>query len=342
MTRAALPPVTVRDVRVPRWEDKDGHVWVWQEEAGTWQKLAPWTRGILEGLEAGASTEALLAHAETHHGRNGDVRLRRFLFTLMSQGHLRLSTDEPEPAYPKRYERIEELGRGGVGIVDLARDTADGAHVTIKRPWQLLGSLEAIGRLVAREAELLGRLDHPTVVPLRDRFEAQSRTHLVRGYVEGRELMVYRYRGVPDEAALVRLVGSVLDAVGHLHARGLLLLDISPGNFLETPDGRAVLLDVGHAKEHEGGRARVRGAAKPRFDAPERRTGEVSIRSDLYGVGRLAYFLGTGELPMPGWTTEELLARTREPRVVRLVASLAAMDPAERPSSVDEARALLV
>ncbi|MGE0708508.1 MAG: tetratricopeptide repeat protein [Planctomycetota bacterium] len=222
-----------------------------------------------------------------------------------------------------RYRVERELGRGGMASVLLATDT------TLNRP-VALKLLERQGASPQRrerfrlEGEALARIAHPHVVGIHAVGEDGDQPYLVLDYVEGESLAERLEREGPlaacDAAELVRDLAAGLAAA---HDAGILHRDVKPANvLLRAVDGSALLTDFGLARELEDSRAQLTKTGvmlgTPGYLAPEQASkvvGEVGKATDVWGLGALLYALLTGEPPIEGDDTMQIMVRTIEPRI---------------------------
>jgi eukaryotic-like serine/threonine-protein kinase len=217
--------------------------------------------------------------------------------------------DSPLPVAPEfialqqavigRYSLERELGRGGMGIVFLARDVALDRLVAIKLLPPALASRAELRERFLREAQTAAKLSQPNIVPIHAVEETGGLVFFVMSYIEG-ETLGERLRAkgalTPHEAA--RVVREVAWALGYAHGRGVVHRDVKPDNImLERGTGRAVVMDFGIAAlaaEARGGE--VLGTAQ--YISPEQANGDpVDGRSDLYSLGVVAFLMLTGRLP---------------------------------------------
>lgn len=196
----------------------------------------------------------------------------------------------PETVGPFRIER--ELGRGGMGVVYLAR-RVDGAfeqRVALKRMHMGLGPERA--QRFARERHILARLQHPHIAKLLDGgIDDHGQPWLAMEYIEGRPL-INAVRGLSLDARLGVLIDLCL-AVAHAHAALVIHRDIKPGNVLLATDGHPRLLDFGIAKLEDDSDLPATltdlRPMTPRYAAPEQRRGERATTAvDIYALGALA------------------------------------------------------
>jgi serine/threonine-protein kinase len=213
-----------------------------------------------------------------------------------------------------RYVLERELGRGGMGVVFLARDIALDRPVAIKLlPPALAATPEQRERFL-QEARTAARLAHPHIVPIHAVEQRGDLVFFVMGYIPGATLAErVRSEGPLDPAATTRMVQEVAWALAHAHQQGVVHRDIKPENILlERGTGRALVTDFGIARlQHSTpptGSGRVLGTA--RFMSPEQAAGEeVDGRSDLYSLGVTAFFALTGRFPFEAMETQALLVQ---------------------------------
>lgn len=224
------------------------------------------------------------------------------------------SGDQPgEPASERlgRYRILEELGRGGMGIVYRAEDTELGREVALKvLPSELVEDRDRVARL-KREARTLASLSHPCIIALYAVEEIDGQLVLVMELAQGRTLgEVLPARGYGPEK-LFRLAIPLVDGLATAHARGIVHRDLKPSNVVVTPEGRIKILDFGLAKlradlsepvasdlttEPLTAPGAVAGTAA--YMAPEQiRGAPADERSDIFAVGILLYQMATGQHP---------------------------------------------
>jgi hypothetical protein len=239
---------------------------------------------------------------------------------------------EFQAALAGEYSLQRELGRGGMGIVYLARDVQLDRDVAIKLlPPDLAATAQSRERFV-REARTAAGLSHPHIVPIHRVGEAGGFVFFVMSYVEGETLGErLRTRGPLPPAEAMRMLREVAWALAYAHGRGIVHRDVKPDNILlEAGTGRALVTDFGIA--HGGAIPDL--ATDPggimgtvTFMSPEQAAGEpVDGRSDLYALGVVGYLAVSGRLPYEASNLPALLARHAEaiPRVSRAAPGLPA------------------
>jgi hypothetical protein len=220
-----------------------------------------------------------------------------------------------------RYERVARLGRGGMGVVDLAR-SPEGAEVALKR-LTLQGSAEDIARArqrIEREAEVLTRLDHPNIVELLEVVEDGDDVTLVMAYLTGGTLAdrVARHGPAPAEE-VERLADQLSSALAEAHRAGVVHRDIKPGNVLFDAAGVPHLADFGVASSRDdtaGLTAIGTVVGTPGFMAPEQARGEaVAQASDVFALGATLLYAVTGEGPYGKGAGDLLMVRAAQGKV---------------------------
>ena len=200
-----------------------------------------------------------------------------------------------------RYSLDRELGRGGMGIVYLARDVALERPVAIKLLPPSLAALPGFRDRFVREARTAAGLAHPHIVPIHAVEQIGELVFFVMEYIPGESLGERVRRSGPlsvDDAT--RILREVAWVLGHAHGRGVIHRDIKPDNILlEAGTGRALVTDLGIA--HAEGTAVSGAAGTPHYVAPELLAGGTpSAASDLYALGTTAWVALTGKRPFEG------------------------------------------
>jgi serine/threonine-protein kinase len=215
--------------------------------------------------------------------------------------------DALQSALAPQYRLERELGRGGMGVVFLATDTTLDRRVAIKVVHPELAAHESIARRFLAEARTIARLRHPGIVAVHAAGTAQGLLYYVMDEVEGESLRerLNREGTLPtDEVSrIVADLAAALDAAGRA---GVVHRDVKPENvLLESGSGRPLLADFGIARAMvaDGASSTGQGVAvgTPSYMSPEQAAGEeVDSRSDLYGLGVVAYEMLAGHPPFQG------------------------------------------
>ncbi len=213
-----------------------------------------------------------------------------------------------------RYSIENELGRGGMGVVFLARDVALDRLVAIKLLPPELSAVSEHRTRFLREARTAAGLSHPNIVPIHLVEEQADLVYFVMAYVDGESLSQRVQRAGPLKAAdAAKLVQEVAWALAYAHGRGVIHRDIKPDNVLiEKGSGRALVSDFGIARVVSAGTLSMQGEIMGtlRYMSPEQATGQNDIdgRSDLYSLGVTAFLALTGRLPFESANPSALLA----------------------------------
>jgi hypothetical protein len=208
-----------------------------------------------------------------------------------------------------RYSLDREIGRGGMGIVYLARDVALERPVAIKLLPPVLAGIDGFRERFLREARTAAGLSHPHIVPIHAVEERDGLVYFVMEYVAGSSAgeRVRREGSLPVDDA-TRILREIAWALAHAHGRGIIHRDIKPDNILlEAGTGRVIVTDLGIA--HAEGAAVSGAAGTPHYVSPELLAGAApSVQSDLYALGVTAWVLLTGRRPFEGAEGPALLA----------------------------------
>ena len=225
------------------------------------------------------------------------------------------------------YELLEEIGRGGQGVVFRAWQKSLNRTVAVKIIE--IGQLTTSAHLkrLRREAEAAAKLNHPGIVPIYEVGERDGTYYFSMRFVEGDALDEVVDRGSVSVRQAAELIAKVARTVHYAHEHGILHRDIKPGNILLDANGEPHLSDFGLARlvEHGStltGTLEVMGT--PCYMAPEQAVGNNAALcrgTDVYGLGAVLYELLTGNPPFSGATTYETihLLLDSEPRQPRLL-----------------------
>src|SRR5437763_14952457 len=257
-----------------------------------------------------------------------------------------------QQAVAGRYSLERELGRGGMGVVYLAREVRLERPVAIKLLPPSTATDPKLRERFLREARTAAKLSHRNVIPVHAVEEIGDFVFFAMAYVEGETLTErVRNRGplAPSEAS--RVLRDVAWALAYAHSQGVIHRDVKPDNILLETGGRVLVADFGIASvvAGAGGLSSDAVSGTPDFMSPEQALGEtVDARSDLYSLGLVGYFALTGKLPYAGGTAMEILARqvTQAPpsfgdvgvprKLGRAIERCLAKDPADRPQKGED------
>ncbi|MFI5804780.1 protein kinase [Streptomyces sp. NPDC051561] len=261
-----------------------------------------------------------------------------------------------------RYRVIEQLGRGGMGVVWRAEDEVLGREVAVK---ELRTYNDASGPELAdlqvrmqREARAAARIRHPGVIAVHDIADHEGRPLIVMELVDGPSLDgVLTDRGLLDPREAASIGAKVLEALGAAHRVGVLHRDVKPGNILLDSGGRVVLTDFGIAAIDDPGDGSSTHLTRSGelvgsldYLAPERAQGQApGPASDIWALGATLYAAVEGGSPFrrtSTWSTLNAIVVEPLPDPVRsgplapVLRALMAKDPAERPDAAQAARLL--
>jgi predicted Ser/Thr protein kinase len=219
-----------------------------------------------------------------------------------------------QEAVAGRYSLERELGRGGMGIVYLARELRLARPVAIKvLPRALAAAKPELREKFVREAQMAAQLSHPNIVPIHHVDEIGEFVFFVMAYIEGETLGErVRARGPLSPSEGSRVLREIGWALAYAHLRGIVHRDVKPDNILlERGANRALMTDFGIAGAVSTDDAidanYIRGTAH--FLSPEQAMGQPTDgRSDIYSLGVVGYYALTGRLPFDGATTTQVMA----------------------------------
>lgn len=256
-----------------------------------------------------------------------------------------------QSALAGRYSIDREIGRGGMGIVYLAKEVHLDRPVAIKLLPPGQASDAQLRERFLREARNAARLSHPNIIPIHAVDDAGGFVYYVMAFVDGETLAQrVRSRGPLASSEGTRVFREAAWALAHAHTQGLVHRDVKPDNILlERGSGRVLVADFGIAAAI--GAASADGVSgTPEFMSPEQALGhDLDARSDIYALGATAYYAFSGRLPFEGKTATEILAKhITEPapplgsmglavprKVGLLVDRCLAKDPDHRPANAD-------
>lgn len=208
------------------------------------------------------------------------------------------------------YDIVDVVGRGGMGVVYEAYQQSTGRRVAVKFLLEADTARESARRRFEREADLVARLNHPGIVSILDSGVHRGTYFYVMEYVEGRPLDEACPPGNSEPRQALSLLAAICDAVDYAHQRGVLHRDLKPTNILVHASAPKVL-DFGLAKAIDptaGTGAARRTLSRPgqfvgtlAYVAPEQARADydqLSVRSDVYSLGAIAYELLTGAPPI--------------------------------------------
>jgi len=264
-----------------------------------------------------------------------------------------------------KYKILEEIGRGGMGVVYRAEDTQLKRTVALKFLSPDSPLIPSREKRFAQEAQTASALNHPNICTIYEVGEAGGNSYIAMEFVEGRPLdRMIPSGGLPAEDVL-RYGGQIVEGFEHAHERGVIHRDLKTANVMITPSGRVKILDFGLAKrlitEELGAATRSQVslteegtiAGTLHYLAPEALQGHpADARSDIWALGVVLYEMAAGKRPFEGRTgfelTSAILRDTPAPLPARTPAGLRAVirkclekDLEKRFQTVNDVRAAL-
>ena len=205
-----------------------------------------------------------------------------------------------DPESTKRYEILEEIARGGMGIVYKARDTVLGRVVAYKILGENLRDNETAVKYFLREARAAAALAHPNIVTIFDAGEQSQEYYMAMEFVEGTTLkeLIRRSGALPEDQTRFVMMNSCR-ALQYAHSKNVIHRDIKSGNIMITRDRTLKIMDFGLAKflsSYQNNHTQQVGT--PFYMSPEQIIGkDIDFRSDLYSLGCMAFECATGTVP---------------------------------------------
>lgn len=238
----------------------------------------------------------------------------------------RLATkpDSPKPGESQvcqtfgRFELLQELGRGGMGVVFRAKETPLNRTVALKMviAGELAGT-EELQRFRA-EAEAAAQLNHSGIVPIYEIGSVGKQYYYTMGYVEGENLESFVKKRSLDFRTIAEIAFQTANAVAYAHERGIVHRDLKPENILMDDSCQPKITDFGLAKRMDMESALTRTGqilGTPGYMAPEQAAGEsktIGAPSDIYAIGGILFFMLTGRPPFQASNVIDTLVQVLE------------------------------
>ncbi len=205
----------------------------------------------------------------------------------------------------RRYQIVDELGRGSMGVVHRAHDPQIDRLIALKALRHDRVTSEVFVQRFLKEAKAIGRLSHPNIVTVYDVGRDHGSIYIAMEFLEGTPLneVIQEKRLTLEE--IVDLGVQLAEALDYAHQKGIVHRDIKPTNIIITPDGRAKITDFGIARIEDPSATQQTQAGEilgtPVYMSPEQVMGRpVDGRSDLYSLGVILYELSTQKRPFRG------------------------------------------
>ena len=218
------------------------------------------------------------------------------------------------PATIGDYVLMEEIGRGGMGVVFRARQISLDREVAVKMILRgRLASDADLQRFLA-EASATAKLEHPNIVPVYEVGNVEGRPFFSMKFIQGETLAQRLSRGPMPQRQAAEIVATTARAVHFAHERSVLHRDLKPSNILLTEDDQPLIMDFGLAKQVDNDEDSLTRSGMlvgtPAYMSPEQasgRRGMIGPASDVYGLGCVLYFALTGRAPFVGESSMELV-----------------------------------
>jgi len=250
-----------------------------------------------------------------------------------------------------QYEIVEELGRGGMGVVYLARQEGLQRLVALK----VLASMDAeFAARLRREAQVLSELHHPHIVSVYDFGETEGTPYFVMAYCAGGSVTdVMASQGALTVGQSVNVLAAVSSALSAMHSHGLVHRDVKPSNVLLSADGQPFLSDLGIVGGDDRSRMTATGnlVGTIGYSAPELLDNAVHTPAcDTFSLGVLGYEIVSGDQPFAGRSLSGVLDAIRRgsfpplaqtapevpSKLAALIESALSVDPKQRPGDLEK------
>jgi serine/threonine protein kinase len=200
------------------------------------------------------------------------------------------------------YRIMEKLGQGGMATVYKAYHASLDRYVALKVLHPAFYEDATFTGRFQREARVVAKLEHPSIVPVYDFAEHEKQPYLVMKYIEGETLKARLSRGALNAAEITQVVDAVGSALAYAHKQGILHRDIKPSNVLITQEGRMYLADFGLARIAQAGESTLSSDSimgTPQYISPEQARGDKGLDSgtDIYSFGVMMYEMVVGQVP---------------------------------------------
>jgi eukaryotic-like serine/threonine-protein kinase len=203
-----------------------------------------------------------------------------------------------------QYEIEREIGRGGMGVVYLARDLRLDRMVAIKTLPAALQNDASVRERFLREARTAARLNHPNIVPIHRADEAGGQVFFVMGFIDGDSLAARIASGPMSPRDALPILRDVVQALGYAHKHGVIHRDVKTENILlDTATGRSMVTDFGIARVAAAAPLTATGQVLGTvyYLSPEQVADEnVDARSDIYALGVVGFAMLSGRFPFDG------------------------------------------
>ncbi|MFA6584590.1 MAG: protein kinase, partial [Elusimicrobiaceae bacterium] len=250
-----------------------------------------------------------------------------------------------------KLELVQELGKGGMGIVYKVFDKSLNRNVALKRMKDELTLSKKEADKFLNEARMVARLNHPNIVIVYEIIEKEDITFILFEYIDGKSLekiLDDSPEGLPVNDA-VRILEQVCNGLSYAHKHNIIHRDLKPSNIMLVKDGLVKITDFGIARMAKDSIIRLTGASigTLAYMAPEQELGTFDSRSDIYSLGVVMYEMLTGEHPFRGpnfyLQKEKMIFKPVSeiipdipPKLDAIVNKCISASPSDRYASIDE------
>lgn len=201
-----------------------------------------------------------------------------------------------------RYQIVKEVGRGSMGVVYEAQDPTIDRVVALKVLRQDRITTESFVKRFLKEAKVIGRLSHPSIVTIHDVGEDQGTVYIAMEFLEGTPLSDIMKDKQLDPPLVADIGAQIAETLEYAHQRGVIHRDIKPSNIIVQPDGRIKITDFGIAHIEDPSATLQTQAGEimgtPAYMSPEQVQGQpIDGRSDIFSLGVILYEMSTGQRP---------------------------------------------
>ena len=257
---------------------------------------------------------------ETSLSADDDADLQAPIDTAWVEQNQMAAPAAPEKAHRMGdYEILEEIGRGGMGVIYRARQISLRRTVAVKTLLTGLLASRDFARRFETEARAAAALDHPNIVPIHEVGDHQGQPYYSMPFIAGKNLaQAIKQDGPMPARQAATLLATVARAIHYAHQRGVLHRDLKPANILLDPDGQPHVTDFGLAKilkEDSGVTLTQTSLGTPNYMAPEQasgKPGDLTVAADIYSLGAILFEVLTGQRLFDAPTPLATVSRARD------------------------------
>ena len=206
-----------------------------------------------------------------------------------------------------RYEVVDEIGKGSMGVVYRAYDPQINRHIALKLLRQDRVTSEELVQRFLKEAQAMGGLSHPNIATVYDTGRDHGTIFIAMEILRGKSLKDLMAEKTLNLNEIVHIGVQVAEALDFAHQKGIVHRDIKPSNIIIDPNGNAKITDFGiaHIEDPAGNQQTIPGQilGTPLYMSPEQvMSNPVDGRSDLYSLGVILYEMATGNTPLKAFS----------------------------------------